>query len=728
MGCNCKNNSGTLAWVVGNDVLLKLWLWEKTATKEYKQTTLPFPLEEATELVVVARADYGKDYSLSFSLSEDSENCLLVEIPSTLGVGTYSLCVKCVLRGRDACSLEEFTFQIVRSNKDANVTFERIGDARQAEYSMEFQMVPSAVARGANAYELWLEQGHEGSIDDFLDYYIATLATEEEDGLMSHEDKKKLDDLPSSTELESKLDELDDAIGDEERRAEQAEQTLGGAISGIESKIPEQASEQNQLADKNFVNSSISTATAIYRGAYNLVSDLGLTTSATEQQIAAALATKMAALGITPDNNDYCFVQVPTADATPTQIERVDRYKFNGTAWLLEFSLNNSGFTAAQWAALNSGITTGLVTKLIDLPTNSELTALLNGKQAVISDIDTIRSGAAAGATAYQKPSTGIPANDIAPNVIPDVSNFITKSVDDLLNYYLKSETYTKQEVQTLIDAVKQFTYEVVQTLPTATADTMHKIYLVPSADPQAQNVKDEFITIDNGTESQTRYTWEQIGSTAIDLSGYVTTTALNTALADYTTTAQLTTLLSGKQDTLESGTNIKTINNESILGAGNITIQGGGGASYTPTLQSAPTSSTTTYTKDGQTVNFEVGQFCRVLVAGSYDFYQLYANSNNVATWEKVVNRAIKTFCINFQENADIIQWVNGYGQGAHVIRFLGVNVASVKVSYGSVLEEVHQLGVQDFTVADGQVLTLKIVRTADGQDASLTATFELA
>lgn len=34
---------------------------------------------------------------------------------------------------------------------------------------------------------------------------------------------------------------------------------------------------------------------------------------------------------------------------------------------------------------------------------------------------------------------------------------------------------------------------------------------------------------------------------------------------------------VSGKQDTLVSGTNIKTINNESILGSGNITIQGGG-------------------------------------------------------------------------------------------------------------------------------------------------------
>lgn len=37
---------------------------------------------------------------------------------------------------------------------------------------------------------------------------------------------------------------------------------------------------------------------------------------------------------------------------------------------------------------------------------------------------------------------------------------------------------------------------------------------------------------------------------------------------------------LSSKQDTLVSGTNIKTINNESILGSGNITIQGGGGSS----------------------------------------------------------------------------------------------------------------------------------------------------
>lgn len=37
--------------------------------------------------------------------------------------------------------------------------------------------------------------------------------------------------------------------------------------------------------------------------------------------------------------------------------------------------------------------------------------------------------------------------------------------------------------------------------------------------------------------------------------------------------------IIDDKQDTLVSGTNIKTINNQSLLGSGNIDIQGGGGS-----------------------------------------------------------------------------------------------------------------------------------------------------
>ena len=60
--------------------------------------------------------------------------------------------------------------------------------------------------------------------------------------------------------------------------------------------------------------------------------------------------------------------------------------------------------------------------------------------------------------------------------------------------------------------------------------------------------------------------------ATAVDLSNYYTKTETDNAITAATST---------KQDALVSGTNIKTINGETLLGEGNITIQGGG-SSYT--------------------------------------------------------------------------------------------------------------------------------------------------
>jgi len=44
-------------------------------------------------------------------------------------------------------------------------------------------------------------------------------------------------------------------------------------------------------------------------------------------------------------------------------------------------------------------------------------------------------------------------------------------------------------------------------------------------------------------------------------------------------TETEVDNLLSAKQNILISGTNIKTINSESLLGSGNLVIQGGGGS-----------------------------------------------------------------------------------------------------------------------------------------------------
>lgn len=168
--------------------------------------------------------------------------------------------------------------------------------------------------------------------------------------------------------------------------------------------------------------------------------------------------------------------------------------------------------------------------------------------QQFLSDSERIQARANIGAGTYTKPSGGIPESDLADDVIPDVSDFITNTVNNLVNYYLKSETYSRSEVQQLIAAIQGVSFVSVASLPTPSADTMGgKIYLVPSANPDEQNVKDEFITIQDGNT----YTWEQIGSTAVNLSGYVTTQQLNNALAAYTTTEALTTLLAAKQDTI---------------------------------------------------------------------------------------------------------------------------------------------------------------------------------
>ena len=134
-------------------------------------------------------------------------------------------------------------------------------------------------------------------------------------------------------------------------------------IVDIAQVIPEQASESNQLADKNFVNSSIATNTA------NYISDNG--------QPFQSLEHLEAYEGVLT-NNDYAFVVGADSAGNTTY----SRYKYNTSThqWALEYILNNSSFTAEQWESISSGITSGLVAKLSAMPTNSELTTILNGK------------------------------------------------------------------------------------------------------------------------------------------------------------------------------------------------------------------------------------------------------------------------------------------------------------------------------------------------------------
>lgn len=189
------------------------------------------------------------------------------------------------------------------------------------------------------------------------------------------------------TTAESKIDSAESAISSLGERMttaesdiddlENADVSLGNritanesALSDIQDLIPNQASESNQLADKNFVNSTVGTNTA------NYISDEG--------QPFTSVADLEAYSG-TVTNNDYAFVTGTDSEGNTY----FDRYKAtvsgSSVTWAKEYRLNNSSFTAQQWATINSGITQSSLDSKADI---SYVDSGLAGK-ATLSDIAT---------------------------------------------------------------------------------------------------------------------------------------------------------------------------------------------------------------------------------------------------------------------------------------------------------------------------------------------------
>ena len=92
-----------------------------------------------------------------------------------------------------------------------------------------------------------------------------------------------------------------------------------------------------------YVNSSVATNTAYFIGTFDSVEEL---------EAYSGIIT----------NNDYAFVT--STDSSGNTL--YNRYKYNGSThtWSFEYALNNSSFTSAQWATIQSGLTSSDKTKL----------------------------------------------------------------------------------------------------------------------------------------------------------------------------------------------------------------------------------------------------------------------------------------------------------------------------------------------------------------------------
>ena len=107
------------------------------------------------------------------------------------------------------------------------------------------------------------------------------------------------------------------------------------------------------------------------------------------------------------------------------------------------------------------------------------------------------------------------------------IADFVTASTNDLINYYLKSETYTQAEVNTLIGSIESIHFEFAASTSDVQDPQSNVIYLIGPSGTGADQYE-EYVYANNQ--------WKKIGDTSIDLSNYATTTdlqnAINTAMA----------------------------------------------------------------------------------------------------------------------------------------------------------------------------------------------------
>ena len=134
---------------------------------------------------------------------------------------------------------------------------------------------------------------------------------------------------------------------------------VSNRVTTIEGEIPSQASSSNQLADKAFVNSSINALAAYY-----ITKNAAGDPFATKAELNAATTFYSGGVVRVPTTNDYCIVLADESKQSSTGVDPTTRYTYQGNQWEYQYTINDTPLTAAQLAALNSGITSSLVTQI----------------------------------------------------------------------------------------------------------------------------------------------------------------------------------------------------------------------------------------------------------------------------------------------------------------------------------------------------------------------------
>lgn len=197
---------------------------------------------------------------------------------------------------------------------------------------------------------------------------------------------------------------------------------------------------------------------------------------------------------------------------------------------------------AGNYITLTADSTAKTISIAVNIPdASAESKGLMTPSQ--VTKLTGIESGAQKNVKPDWNASSGS-ASEILnkPTKLSEFTNdeeFIDNTVNNLVNYYTKTEVFTKGEVNNLIGGIATISIQVVDNLPSSGASNIIYLKAKSTADGDT-NIYDEYLW--TGTK------FERIGDTTVDLSNYLTKTGDASSVTVAFTTADSRSLPSSSE------------------------------------------------------------------------------------------------------------------------------------------------------------------------------------